>query len=175
MELEIYSFRKYGEPQLVKPKELKGIKPVGIPYIPKKCTCQVFVLSDRREIWIKHKDYFSPSFKVPDEDFGAPLPVILEKYFNKDKKKKFNYHDCWGDIVLRQEAYLKLTNVPVIKYYPETVQKILRIQEQLHDFEEFDLCGTYMERFWEEVFVEYNKHFKEYDDEQYTYLKLLVP
>ena len=82
----MHSFRKYGQPKLDKPKELKGIKQaLSVDYIPKKCKCQVFILD--KDIWIKHGDYFSPSMKV--EEIGAPLDYLVNKYTDKTKGKKF--------------------------------------------------------------------------------------
>lgn len=72
LKFEVVSFRKYGEPKLTKPKELKGIKQFdSVDYIPKKCKCQIFIKDN--DVFIKHNDYFSPILEDTDESlFGTP-------------------------------------------------------------------------------------------------------
>ena len=115
----VYSFRYYGEPKLSKPKELKGIKPIGsATYIPKHCSPQVFVKGN--DVWIKHTDYMSAIWKPPLDDFGKDTSYYLNKYFGINRGNKFIYADNWGSIVLRNEAWLLIENfVPVMKYVSE--------------------------------------------------------
>jgi hypothetical protein len=152
-----YSIRHYGQPKLTKPKELKGIKQIfSIDYIPKKCKCPIYIKND--DIWIKHRDYFSPIFNPPDDKYmGKPLNDVLKKYFPNCnlKPEKFIYSDNWSSSVLRNEAWI------CIKYFISCVKQncfeldildeILRQQEIICDFKKYDLCCTDMERFWEEV------------------------
>jgi hypothetical protein len=157
----LYSFRQYGEPKLDKPKELKGIKQTAsIDYIPKKCKCPMFILGD--DVWIQHNDYFSPSMKVSPEDVGMPLGYLASKYCGKDKKNKFIYPDSWGDIVLRQQAWIKIENLihrlKIHEFELDIVSEICRQQEKLHGFKENELCTTNMERFWEKVVKESKKY-----------------
>lgn len=107
---KIYSFRKYGQPKLSKPKELKGIDQVfSIDYIPKHCKCQCFIKDN--DLYIKHRDYFSESLRKP-EDIGTPLEYRIKKYgINSKKNSGFVYNDCWGDIVLRNEAWIVIENI----------------------------------------------------------------
>lgn len=149
---KIHSFRRYGEPKLPKPKELKGIKQLcSIDYINKKCKCPIF--KQNNNVWIKHKDYFSPCLKVKTEDLGKPLNYIATKYIDKNTSKKFLYSDAWGSIVLRQEAWIVIENlikeIRLNKSPIKIVQEILRQQEKLHNFDKYELCCTDMERFWE--------------------------
>ena len=105
---EVVSYRFYGQPKLAKPAELKGIKQsFSADYIPKKCSCPCFVNGD--DLWIKHRDFFSTSHRPSDpKDSGTPLIYRAKKYFNMDlsSKEKFIYADCWGGIVLRNEAWI---------------------------------------------------------------------
>ena len=39
-----------------------------------------------------------------------PLSYYANKYFGKNRKEKFCYPDCWGSIVLRNEAWLCIKN-----------------------------------------------------------------
>jgi len=104
--------RFYGQPKLKKPKELKGIKQTfSIDYILKKCKCGVFVIGD--DVWVRHKDYFSSSLKLPREDIGKPLGALANKYCEKSKKEKFVYPDAWGDIVLKNEAWIRLKGLMI--------------------------------------------------------------
>lgn len=90
----VYSHRYYGQPKLTKPKELKGIKHIGTAtFIDNHCNPQVFIREN--DIYIKHTDYFSASWKPPKEErMGMPLNYYLEKYFGDVKSEKFIYSDC---------------------------------------------------------------------------------
>ncbi|MGV8173909.1 MAG: hypothetical protein ACP5M6_06880 [Methanobrevibacter sp.] len=103
-----YSKRKYGQPKLKKPKELSGIKPFASIPLHSKSKIQIFIHDN--DVYLKCSDYFSPEWEPPDEDIGKPTSYILKKYFNKGKSDKFIYADCWGSIVLRNEAWLLLKN-----------------------------------------------------------------
>ena len=109
---EVVSYRFYGQPKLANPAELKGVKQsFSADYIPKKCSCPCFVNGD--DLWIKHRDFFSASHRPSDpKDNGTPLIYRAKKYFNMDlsSKEKFIYADCWGDIVLRNEAWIVFRN-----------------------------------------------------------------
>ena len=109
---EVVSYRFYGQPKLAKPAELKGVKQsFSADYIPKKCSCPCFVNGD--DLWIKHRDFFSASHRSSDsKDNGTPLIYRAKKYFNMDlsSKEKFIYADCWGGIVLRNEAWIVFRN-----------------------------------------------------------------
>lgn len=145
--------RFYGEPKLKRPKELKGLKAnFTVDYIPKKCKCSVYIVGD--DIWVQHRDYFSSSMDLPIEDIGAPLDVLCKKYLNKDKSKKFIYGDAWGDIVLRNEAWIHIENV--VSYAKENlpyqvVYEIIQEQERINGFEDLELIGTDMERMWDNI------------------------
>ena len=146
--------RFYGEPKLRKPKELKNIKQVfAVDYIPKKCTCGVFIKGN--DVWIKHRDYFSDTLKLPAEDVGRPLEYLANKYCDTTKKNKFIYPDAWGSIVLRNEAWILLQNLVLdIRagvFALDIVNDICRQQETVCDFDEYELACTPMERFWEKV------------------------
>ena len=153
----IHSIRYYGQPKLSKPTKLKGIKQsFSIDYIPKRCKCAVFIVG--KDIWIHHKDYFSSSMELPYSELGAPLGFLVAKYTNKTKSNKFIYGDAWGDIVLRNEAWLHIENIILdIEsniFQLDIVNAILRQMEQHHNFEIYDLCSTDMERFFENVVKE---------------------
>ena len=106
----VHTFRKYGEPKMKKPKELSGIKEsFSVDFIPKKCKCQCFVSGN--DLWIKHRDFFSEEMEYEKEDFGTPLEYRANKYLGKEKKGKFVYNDCWGDIVNRNEAWIVFKNI----------------------------------------------------------------
>lgn len=114
LQCEIISYRNYGKEKLDKPKEIKGVKQsFSVEYIYKKCSCQCFVNGD--DLWIKHRDFFSSSFDPPDiDDISKPLGYRLKKYFPDiyiGYHQKFAYDDNWGDIVLRNEAWLVFRNI----------------------------------------------------------------
>lgn len=149
------TMRFYGEPKLKKPVELKGVKKnFSVDYIPKKCKCDVYIVGNNT--WVMHRDYFSPSLELKEEDIGAPLSVLCEKYLEKNRGKKFIYDDAWGDIVLKNEAWICIENVVEfaknnLPY--KTVSEVISQQERINGFEEYELVGTCMERMWESIFA----------------------
>jgi len=157
LEFIIHSFRKYGQPKLAKPKELKGIKQAfSIEYMTKKCKCPVFIKDD--DVWIKHRDYFSPAMKVNFEDTGTSLNYRANKYLGKNINSKFLYDDTWGEIVERQEAWIVIKNlikeIKSGKFQLDIVKDILRQQEKIHRFDEYELDSSDMARFWEKLVME---------------------
>lgn len=148
-----YSVRHYGQPKLKKPKELNKIKSqFSVDYIPKHCKCQCFIKEN--DVWVKHRDYFSSCMKEKPEDFGTPLEYRIRKYLGKNKKNKMDsYPDCWGGIVLRNEAWLCIKNLMINLdiFIARLEWEILRQQEKVCGFEELELEDTDMARFWEGV------------------------
>lgn len=106
--VSVIAHRKYGEPKLVKPKELKGIKGKSIMFFPKKCNFQYFKTDS--DVYILCRDFFSPMFVPPEEDRKLSLNELLKKYFAIRKTEKFIYADSFGSIILRSEAWLKISN-----------------------------------------------------------------
>lgn len=158
LSFQIISFRKYGQPKLNKPKELNKIKQLGsVDYIPKHCSCPVFVKDN--DVYIKHRDYFSEQFVPSDSnDLGKPLNYTLKKYFpdSKQKKEKFVYSNNWSGVILRNEAWIKLNNlVHIIKrqdyFEPDVRYKIVGLQEQYHHMRHGELMSSDMERMWERL------------------------
>lgn len=145
--------RFYGEPKLKKPKELKGInQEYSVDYIPKKCKCQVFIEGDN--LWIKHRDYFSGPIEYEEEDFGAPLGVLANKYLGITKKSKFTYEDAWGEIVARNEAWICLEDFMKdvkTKHFLDILSDILRQQEIACNLDEYDLECSDMSRMYEQI------------------------
>ena len=96
-----------------KPKELCGIRKFASVSFG-KCKCQLFLKGD--DLYINHHDYFSRSWRPPDDDIGKPTTYYLKKYFGIIKPEKFCYADCWGDIVLQNKAWLQINNfIPMVK------------------------------------------------------------
>lgn len=134
-----------------KPKELKGMKPIGTVSFLNRAACQFFVVGSN--LFVKHTDYFSPSYSR-DEDIGTPLEYRARKYGISEKKNKFVYADCWGDIVIRQVAWLKITNImPLVKRMnPVQVgMEICRLMCEHHGFNQ--LNDPEWQRFWERATV----------------------
>ena len=134
-----------------KPKELKGMKPIGTVSFLNRAACQFFVVGD--DLFVKHTDYFSPSYRR-DEDIGTPLEYRARKYGISEKKNKFVYADCWGDIVIRQVAWLKITNIMSLVKRMNHVQvsmEICRLMCKYHGLHQ--LNDPEWQRFWERAAV----------------------
>ena len=108
---EIPIYRFYGQQKMSKPSELKNVKQAFSAEWNERCKCQCFVKDN--DLWIKHLDFFSASHKPLPEDNGTPLTYRLKKYFDVSKSylDKFIYSDCWGDIILRNEAWIVFRNM----------------------------------------------------------------
>lgn len=132
---DIPYIRYYGEPKLTKPKELKGIKEIfSVDYIRNKCKCKVYVIGN--DLWIQHRDFFSREIYDTNHEF----------------RKKFIYNDTFGSIVLRNEAYIHITDF--CKYVDERwilVDKVMRLFENKMEMGEYDLEDTDNSRMIEEI------------------------
>lgn len=164
----VVSHRYYGEPKLSKPKELKGIKPIGkATYIPKHCEPQIFIKGT--DVYIKHTDYFSSMWRPPKgERVDMPLSYYAEKYFNKNKKEKFIYPDCWGSIVLRNEAWIVIKDlIPLIETENEYIVAKNILKEQSKDEYSPRDIETDIEwlRFWENVSKVVRNYIEEREEE----------
>lgn len=172
MVCEIVSYRIYGQPKLQKPSELKGVKQAfSVDFIPKKCQCQCFVKGN--DLWIKHRDFFSPIHKPSDpKDYGTPLTYRLEKYFNTDKSylDKFMYSDCWGGIVLRNEAWIVFRNVKQCFKRNKSYQLKTTLEKSFLNTALLKKSGIYnlnsdWDRFMEQVCFEFGKFLEDIDTE----------
>ena len=160
--------RYYGQPKLTKPKELKGIKSIGkATFIPKHCEPQVYVKNN--DVYIKHTDYFSYLWRpLEGERIDMPISYYMNKYFNTKRNEKFIYPDCWGSIILRNEAWILLKDILQmiqIENYTSTAQEILKLQKMDKYTLSFSI-GDDMEwiRFWENVCKCVKENYLEIDD-----------
>lgn len=164
--MELYSFRCYGEPKLPKPKELKGIKQsFAVDFIEDKCRCQCFVKDN--DLYIKHRDYFSKPLEVEQEDFDKPLDYLCKKYLDKYKSGKFVYSDCFGEIILRNEAWIKVNNIiPKVDIMNSFSmgEYLFRMFKSMTGLRERDFLDTTWERFWENVSKELYKFLNDKGD-----------
>lgn len=158
---EIPVVRFYGQPKMQKPTELKGIKQAfSADFIPKKCACQCFLKDG--DLWIKHRDFFSASHKPDPEDIGTPLSYRYKKYFGGRKNESFIYPDAWGDIILRNEAWIVFRGfencVKRDRHPPVTsmVKAFLQSEEMRRNY--ITSLGSEWERFFENVCKEYVKY-----------------
>lgn len=141
----IHSMRIYGEPKLPKPKELKGISQTdSLRYI--KTRVYVFNTVDGR-IWLRFRDFFSRSMPVPNHLKGAPLSVLISELMEEKRHvKSFVYADTWGDIVLRQEAWLVVRG-----HFTDHINLACRLRqfEKVTGMDEFQLENTAFSRLLE--------------------------
>ena len=164
---EVASYRFYGQPKLAKPAELKGVKQsFSADYIPKKCSCPCFVAGN--DLWIKHRDFFSAQHIPSDiKDNGTPLTYRAKKYFGMDLdgKEKFIYNDCWGGIVLRNEAWIVFRNIKqaLIRNENDLSQTLVEMFSKTdfckkHSIDYLDLINSDWQRFFEETARKYNTY-----------------
>ena len=164
---EVVSYRFYGQPKLAKPAELKGVKQsFSADYIPKKCSCPCFVAGN--DLWIKHRDFFSAQHIPSDiKDNGTPLTYRAKKYFDMDLdgKEKFIYNDCWGGIVLRNEAWIVFRNIKqaLIRNENDLSQTLVEMFSKTdfckkHSIDYLDLINSDWQRFFEETARKYNTY-----------------
>lgn len=164
---EVVSYRFYGQSKLAKPAELKGVKQsFSADYIPKKCSCPCFVAGN--DLWIKHRDFFSAQHIPSDiKDNGTPLTYRAKKYFDMDLdgKEKFIYNDCWGGIVLRNEAWIVFRNIKQAlirneNYLSQTLVEMFSKTDfcKKHSIDYLDLINSDWQRFFEETARKYNTY-----------------
>lgn len=141
--ISIYSSRRYGEPRLPKPPELKGIKQAfSVDWIPKKCRCPCYI--KEKDLWIKHRDFGSICL------YGKDQEEFAEKH-NIKFRNRFVYNDNFGCIVLRGEAWLLIKDLIIDIENEVFLPKIFRsLAEQLTG--EIGVC--HWERFFDKVIRE---------------------
>ena len=157
LSFKVHTFRKYGEPRMIKPKELTNIKErFKVDFIPKKCKCNCYVSGNN--LWIKHRDFFSEEMKYEDSDFGTPLEYRVSKYLGRYKSSKFIYADSWGGIVLRNEAWIVFENLldKILLFNNENLlaREMLKVFSKYHKVEETYFCGGDWEHFFEKIATE---------------------
>ena len=157
----LVSMRDYRQPKLKRPAELKGVKRSFSVTFGEKCRCQCFVHGDN--LWILHRDYFSPEWRPPIDDIGKPTSYYLKKYFNVTRSEKFIYPDTWGTIVLRSEAWIRIDNlIPSLKYLKPTQisQRVWDMMRKLHGWPASERNNDW-ERFLESVVVAATNYLKQ--------------
>ena len=161
---EVASYRLYGQPKLSKPAELKGVKQsFTVDWIANRCKCQCFIKDN--DLWIKHRDFFSATHRPNKEDIGTPLVYRAKKYFGKDLSymNNFCYADCWGDIILRNEAWIVFRNFGqvICRDRHQPIQNMIKAFSNSdfcikHSISQYDLSNSDWERFFESVCKQYS-------------------
>jgi hypothetical protein len=149
MKIEILSQRRYGEPKLKTPKELKGIPKAGTVPFGSKCSCPAYITDSH--IYLKHRDFFSPCITLQQaKDAG-----IIDKW-----NKRFIYNDTFGGVVLRCEAWLRISKQLITQWQGLLPQYGLCIaMAQAVNLQE-DALFNYG---WEHMFEELIKIHKSYE------------
>jgi len=123
--------------RIKKPEVLRGVKKFASVSFAGRNQCQLFL--NGQDLYIRHGDYFSPTYCKP-EDNGTPLMYRLKKYGMQTKfKEKHIYMDCWGAIVLRRIAWIRISNfVPLLRHLNdvEMAAVILSMIWSYHHWEE---------------------------------------
>lgn len=133
-----------------RPKELKGVqKFASIPFMSRRKS-QLFL--NGSDLFMKHPDYFSPEYCKP-EDRGTPLSYRAKKYGVPAPKEKFIYEDNWGAIVLRREAWIKISNFCFLVRHLNNIQvstAVWSLMCQYHSWPKNE-CNTEWSQFLEAV------------------------
>lgn len=99
LEFKEISRRSYGEPELVKPLELKNIKPLfSISYEGRKN--QIFIKNN--DVWIKHNDYFSKCISQEE---------AIERGIEFHIREELLYKNNYSPVILRGEGWLCIKNL----------------------------------------------------------------
>lgn len=141
MRVEILHSRIYGQPKLNKPSELRGIKQSGSAMFGAKCKCPIFVTDFG--VYVKHRDWFSGYISIPD----ATTQGIIDK-----KKNKFIYNDNFGSVVLRGEAWIRIS-ADWGTFSPHLVGALIRATETECGLEEYYLETHDWVRFYEDIIM----------------------
>ena len=84
-----------------------------------------------------------------------PLSYYMNKYFSTKRSEKFIYPDCWGSIILRNEAWILLKDIlQMIQTENCTLvaQEILKLQKMDKYTPNFNVSDDIeWIRFWENV------------------------
>ena len=136
--------------KVTKPKDLNKLERVGSVKFS-KATCTIYRKSDR--IYIKHNDFFSPTYCKP-EDIGTPLSYRMQKYGMNPRREKFCYADNWGDIVLRRRAWIEIKHAYSVVDYLNASQFSRMAATQWNKLYPSLTVGALMEweRFFEDVY-----------------------
>lgn len=141
MNIEILSSRRWGEPKLTTPKELKGIKKEGSIPFGTKCACPVYFTPTH--IYIKHRDWFSPSISFPEAKAAGIIDNI---------RMKFVYNDNFGSVVLRSEAWLRMPLLLLTRWHGLLPAYGLTLEmERTCELPEGTLCVYDWTHFFEEL------------------------
>ena len=97
-----------------------------------------------------------------------PISYYMNKYFNTKRNEKFVYPDCWGSIILRNEAWILLKDILQMiqtENYTSTAQEILKLQKMDKYTHSFSISDD-MEwiRFWQNVCKCVKENYLEMDD-----------
>ena len=97
--------------------------------------CQLFL--DGSDLYINHCDYFSQMWRPPDGDIGKPTSYYLKKYFGISKPEKFVYADSWGAIVIRNRAWLRITNFVQLVKHLNSVQVAATVWPMIRNYHQW--------------------------------------
>lgn len=102
----LLTYRCFGDANIAKPKELKGLKHVKEFAFKGKKVKVFHTVGDN--IVLHFGTLFSKIASFPDEaDMALPTSVLAAKYhFNKGSYKSFVYPDAWCTIYERNEGYI---------------------------------------------------------------------
>ena len=144
----VHSSRRYGQPKLSKPSELKGVAQIFSTQFTKNCKCPCFIAGN--DLWIKHRDWNSEEIYNYQE---ADIPAW---------RRKFIYNDFFGCVVLRGEAWLRIANIvnAIKDEHPLTAKEaIIEAMAAALSIAPLDLCIGDWERFFDSIISQIRKFY----------------
>lgn len=130
--ISIISQRKWGEPKLKKPEEINGKPNFSITYSnieQGKCKCPVYIIDN--DMYILHRDWHSNSMNVYNYNSKYNQNISLSK--------KRLYDDGIKRVILRDEAWIKLTDISECKLNDIMVEML--INNNIFDMADYRLIS----------------------------------
>ena len=157
-----YTVLSYGGKGIAKPAALKGIRKFASVSFEGMCQCQLFL--NGQDLYIKHNDYFSPTYCRP-EDVGTPLSYRVKKYGIKENpREKFIYTDNWGSIVLRRVAWIRISSFVPLVHHLSSAEVAVTVWPMIREYHGWGVNEYNME--WERFLTDVAKTTQKYISER---------
>ena len=112
MKFKVLSYRRWGQPKIIRPSELKGHKPSFKARWNSRLSFNCFILNE--DIYVQHNDFYSGVYSPVKRSHFEDLTYCVkdfDRYVGEDspigkRSTKFVYSDCFAPIILRGNAWI---------------------------------------------------------------------